>query len=278
MVSQETSLLGCEVENCPLEQELHETDSRFRLVVRGLVGDVLLEKDDCTSETLVQDIMRQIVQGLEEPKVLQLCSGPTVLRPSARICDYRAGEGLELTCLKFQGSGLGKTFGCGPGADFVSSWAMFGAASVGKSCLRVQFADRIFPPRGPTLTGYVNSRIVCVGGALVKMLLQEADGPEFHHWHGHHFHGAFIVYDVTRRSSFELVPSLFLDVRSSCTINSAMVLLGNKADKDCERQVSYAEGDNLANNLGLLFMETSALVEAMVDEAFLTACEAACLC
>ena len=44
--------------------------------------------------------------------------------------------------------------------------------------------------------------------------------------------------------------------------------MGNKTDKEDQRQVSYAEGNEMAEHYGLRFVETSAKESRNVDQAF----------
>ena len=47
-----------------------------------------------------------------------------------------------------------------------------------------------------------------------------------------------------------------------------MVLVGNKSDLESEREVSYAEGKELADAFGISFYETSAKSKINVQEVF----------
>ncbi len=46
------------------------------------------------------------------------------------------------------------------------------------------------------------------------------------------------------------------------------MLIGTKTDLEDERQVSYREGKQLAEELGINFLETSAKLSENVEEAF----------
>lgn len=85
-----------------------------------------------------------------------------------------------------------------------------------------------------------------------------------------------IVYDVTRRSSFEATEKLFhevLDTKRKLDDHfpaSLVVLVGNKCDLEGRRLVGTLEGANLAKRLGCAFIETSAKLGTNVEEAFFT--------
>eukprot|EP00727_Mastigamoeba_balamuthi_P003243 m51a1_g12916 putative ras-related protein rab-2a (115) ;mRNA; r:2557-3007 len=72
-------------------------------------------------------------------------------------------------------------------------------------------------------------------------------------------HGAALVYDVTCRSSF---------AHRGAGAGCVVLLVGNKADREEERQVARDEGSALAEENGLLFMETSARTGASVEDSF----------
>lgn len=86
-----------------------------------------------------------------------------------------------------------------------------------------------------------------------------------------------IVYDVTRRSSFEATEKLFhevVDVKRKLDAShfspSLIILVGNKSDLDNRRLVGTMEGQNLAKKLGCGFIETSAKLGTNVETAFFT--------
>jgi GTPase SAR1 family protein len=49
----------------------------------------------------------------------------------------------------------------------------------------------------------------------------------------------------------------------------AKIIVGNKTDKENDRQVSRQEGEQFARKMGTLFIETSAKVNTGVEEAYL---------
>jgi len=48
-----------------------------------------------------------------------------------------------------------------------------------------------------------------------------------------------------------------------------LILVGNKSDQDSKRAVSYAQGQELSQQLGCQFLETSAKDRVNVDQVFL---------
>lgn len=68
--------------------------------------------------------------------------------------------------------------------------------------------------------------------------------------------------------SFSSVPQWIKDAQESRGNDVKIVLVGNKIDVEDKRQVSEAEGNKLASELGVPFFETSAKTGTNVKIAF----------
>eukprot|EP01108_Squamamoeba_japonica_P009414 TRINITY_DN878_c0_g1_i3.p3 TRINITY_DN878_c0_g1~~TRINITY_DN878_c0_g1_i3.p3 ORF type:complete len:115 (-),score=42.79 TRINITY_DN878_c0_g1_i3:32-376(-) len=77
-----------------------------------------------------------------------------------------------------------------------------------------------------------------------------------------------VVYDVTSPDSFENVKSWLQEVNRYAAENVTVMLVGNKTDAEGERKVTTAQGQQLADEEGIAFAETSAKTAANVDKAF----------
>jgi Ras-related protein Rab-2A len=78
-----------------------------------------------------------------------------------------------------------------------------------------------------------------------------------------------LVYDITRRETFEHLTTWLEDCRKFGNNNIVIILVGNKSDMENSRQVTRDEGEEFAKKNGLYFMETSAKTAENVDEAFI---------
>ncbi len=78
----------------------------------------------------------------------------------------------------------------------------------------------------------------------------------------------FIVFDVTRRPTFDSVITWYQEIKENAVENIKLMMIGNKIDLEGQRQVSKEEAMALADKLGIPYMETSALDKDLVDEAF----------
>lgn len=77
--------------------------------------------------------------------------------------------------------------------------------------------------------------------------------------------GALLVYDITRRESFNHLSRWLEEARQNGNPNMTIMLIGNKSDLEHRRAVSTKEGDIFAQENGLVFLETSAKSAANVE-------------
>ena len=80
-----------------------------------------------------------------------------------------------------------------------------------------------------------------------------------------------IVYDVCNRKSFEHLQTWFQELDTYTTDKNVIkIIVGNKCDKgiDGSREVPFKDGEQLARQMGTLFIETSAKTTAGVQQAF----------
>lgn len=75
--------------------------------------------------------------------------------------------------------------------------------------------------------------------------------------------GAFIVYDITNRKSFENIDEWLKKIQE----NTEIILLGNKQDLK-ERKIQYEEGESKADQYKMGFYEVSAKTKKNINEAF----------
>merc|ERR1712226_1203324 len=80
--------------------------------------------------------------------------------------------------------------------------------------------------------------------------------------------GAFLVYDVAKRSSFESMERWLHELKEHADSNIQTLLVGNKCDLEHLRTVPTEEGQQLAAKHGMTHIETSALDATNVEEAF----------
>ena len=70
--------------------------------------------------------------------------------------------------------------------------------------------------------------------------------------------GILLVYDITNRDTFDNIKDWVEEIRNNASNESILFLVGNKTDLGNKRQITYQEGKNKAEELGMLFREVSA--------------------
>jgi Ras-related protein Rab-2A len=85
--------------------------------------------------------------------------------------------------------------------------------------------------------------------------------------------GALLVYDITRRDTFNHLTRWLEEARQNSNTNMVIMLIGNKSDLEQRRAVSTKEGEQFAQEHGLIFLETSAKTAANVEAAFIQTAE-----
>ena len=80
--------------------------------------------------------------------------------------------------------------------------------------------------------------------------------------------GAFIVYDITRKESFDSIDKWFNDISSVADKNIVIILIGNKSDLEDQRQITKEKGEEKARSLSVAFLETSAFSGDNLEKAF----------
>lgn len=69
--------------------------------------------------------------------------------------------------------------------------------------------------------------------------------------------GAIMVYDITRRSSFNHLATWLTDARNHTNPNTVMMLIGNKLDLAKQREVSYEEAEAFSKENGVIYLEVT---------------------
>lgn len=159
---------------------------------------------------------------------------------------------------------------------FLANIALIGDINVGKTSLLLRFASETFSDlRSHTILNLVPFTQLTVhlsaGFQGVDVQLWDTAGAERFLRLSPPFYrkseGIVLAYSTTCRSSFANVPRWATAARNEAP-NAVFLLVGTKTDLKREREVSYCEGAQLAESLGVAFLETSAKTGDNVDSAF----------
>ncbi|RIB06988.1 small GTPase superfamily, partial [Gigaspora rosea] len=82
--------------------------------------------------------------------------------------------------------------------------------------------------------------------------------------------GILLVYDITDERSFNNIRYWFSAVKICASEGVNITLIGNKCDRVEKREISKEQGQALANEFKVKFLETSAKANISVKEAFFT--------
>uniref|UniRef100_A0A915DEL3 Ras-related protein Rab-2A n=1 Tax=Ditylenchus dipsaci TaxID=166011 RepID=A0A915DEL3_9BILA len=140
---------------------------------------------------------------------------------------------------------------------YLFKYIIIGDTGVGKSCLLLQFTDKRFQPVHDLTIGVeFGARMITIDGKQIKLQIWDTAGQESFRSITRSYYrgaaGALLVYDITRRDTFNHLTSWLEDARQHSNSNMVIMLIGNKCDLEAR-----------------LFMETSAKTAANVEEAFI---------
>ncbi|XP_040845658.1 ras-related protein Rab-37 isoform X2 [Ochotona curzoniae] len=152
---------------------------------------------------------------------------------------------------------------------------LVGDSGVGKTSLLVQFDQGKFIPGSFSATvgiGFTN-KVVSVDGARVKLQIWDTAGQERFRSVTHAYYrdaqALLLLYDITNRASFDNIRAWLTEIHEYAQRDVVIMLLGNKADVSGERVIRSEDGETLAREYGVPFMETSAKTGMNVELAFL---------
>jgi len=153
------------------------------------------------------------------------------------------------------------------------SIVVLGFQSVGKSSIVAQFVNHVYRSEyNPTIANTFRKRIT-YGQESLDLTIHDTTGQDkftvFSPRHHIGAHGYILVYDVTSRHSFEI--ARYINDKILVTLNdkdTPRLLVGNKCDMGGRRRISYEEGEEMAAELGCIFLEVSAKDNKNVEECF----------
>eukprot|EP01017_Pseudomicrothorax_dubius_P004442 TRINITY_DN10887_c0_g2_i1.p1 TRINITY_DN10887_c0_g2~~TRINITY_DN10887_c0_g2_i1.p1 ORF type:complete len:230 (-),score=43.66 TRINITY_DN10887_c0_g2_i1:36-725(-) len=160
---------------------------------------------------------------------------------------------------------------------------LLGDAGVGKTSLLNQYTKGKPPSNSQPTIGleFITKTIVLSDGSKRKVQVWDTAGQErYKALTSAHFRkaaGAILVYDVTRRKTFDHILKWHEELTFQAEEDTLVMLIGNKTDISDQDptmyQVQKKEGSELAKTNNFIFMETTATRTDQVNSAFLTLIE-----
>nr|XP_027224128.1 ras-related protein Rab-44-like isoform X3 [Penaeus vannamei] len=117
------------------------------------------------------------------------------------------------------------------------------------------------------------NKVVTVDGSKVKLQIWDTAGQErfrsVTHAYYRDAHALLLLYDVMSKTSFDNTRAWLGEVHEYAQDDVVIMLIGNKCDVNGERVVRREDGERLAREYNVAFMETSAKTGLNVDLAFM---------
>ncbi|XP_023316863.1 ras-related protein Rab-37 isoform X4 [Trichogramma pretiosum] len=151
---------------------------------------------------------------------------------------------------------------------------LLGDSGVGKTCLLTRFRDGKFLSGNYITTVGIDFRnkMILVDDSQVKLQIWDTAGQErfrsVTHAYYRDAHALLLLYDVTNKQSFDNIRAWLGEIREYAQDDVVIMLLGNKCDCGSDRVVRKEDGQRLASEYKVPFMETSAKTGLNVELAF----------
>ncbi|XP_037306440.2 EF-hand calcium-binding domain-containing protein 4B [Pungitius pungitius] len=151
---------------------------------------------------------------------------------------------------------------------------LVGNSSVGKTSLLRRFCDDCFHPGTSATVGIDYSvKTLAVDNSQVALQLWDTAGQERYRSITKQFFrkadGVVVIYDITAVHSFTAVRQWLTSVKEGAGEDLPIMLLGNKTDKEIQRQVQKELGEKLAKDCQMTFYECSACSGQNVMESMI---------
>ncbi|XVE83108.1 hypothetical protein DITRI_Ditri16bG0061000 [Diplodiscus trichospermus] len=159
--------------------------------------------------------------------------------------------------------------------DYVFKVVLIGDSAVGKSQILSRYARNEFSLDSKATIGVeFQTRTVVIDHKSVKAQIWDTAGQERYRAVTSAYYrgavGAMLVYDITKRQTFDHIPRWLEELRGHADKNIVIILIGNKSDLENQRAVPTEDAKEFAQKEGLFFLETSALQATNVETAFST--------
>lgn len=150
--------------------------------------------------------------------------------------------------------------------------AVLGDGGVGKTALAVQFTLNCFVETyDPTIEDAYRKQLVVDNRMCFVEVIDTAGQEEYatlrDQW-VREGQGFILVYSIASRATFERLEVFRQSMLRVKRQKPIFMLVGNKADKQLEREVTREEGMQLAREFGCEFLETSAKTAQNVERLF----------
>ena len=152
---------------------------------------------------------------------------------------------------------------------------LVGESGVGKTSIITQFIDQTFQEDQQSTTGgtFSTKSVKCGNNKTLKFEIWDTAGQERYRSLTKMFYkdanAAVLVYDITRKDSFEQLKVYWAEQIKECPENIILVIAANKSDLFQKEEVDEEEARKLASDLGAIFVGTSAKQVESINQLFI---------
>jgi len=159
------------------------------------------------------------------------------------------------------------------GYDYLFKLLLIGDSGVGKTCVLFRFSDDAFNSTFISTIGIdFKIRTIELDEKKIKLQIWDTAGQErFRTITTAYYRGAMgilLVYDITNEKSFDNIKNWIRNIEAHASEDVEKMIIGNKCDNVEKRAISIDQGQILASEYKVDFMETSAKANINVEEAF----------
>ncbi|KAJ5078738.1 rab2a member ras oncogene family [Anaeramoeba ignava] len=156
--------------------------------------------------------------------------------------------------------------------NFCFKIVIVGDPHCGKTCILMRYTEDKFSDEYEVTLGFgMGTKRIEMNNFQIKLEIWDTAGQDtFKALTKSYFRGAsgaFVVYDITRKETFESTKIWLSDLENESP-GIPIILIGNKSDLAHRRQVSVKEAEEFATEKKILFTETSAKESTGINDAF----------
>jgi Ras-related protein Rab-11A len=142
--------------------------------------------------------------------------------------------------------------------DLIFKVVLIGDSGVGKSNILTRYLKDEFSLNTKTTVGVeFGTKQIAVDDIKIKAQIWDTAGQERYRSITNAYYkgskGALLVYDITKRNTFENVDRWLEEFKKNCDPDISIILIGNKCDLENDREVTVEEGQKKSLDLSKNF-------------------------
>ena len=156
--------------------------------------------------------------------------------------------------------------------DYLLKYIISGDAGTGKYQILSRFVNNDFIDSSNTIGVEFGAKNIKIRDKFYRIQIWDTPGQErYKSVTRAYYKGAvcvIIIYSITNRDTFTHIPNWIEECKLLSPKTVTMVLVGNNSHEEDNRQITFDEGNLLAEKYGLQFFEVSALTGQNIDVLF----------